>query len=116
MRPFQMFLIFSAGIVTAVHGEACYYFNNDPIEGTTKWFRFHQDNPPHWSWNSVEGVTKIQDDGWVYFDYNKINNIVIFYKDGRSTLYQPPNNEKGGWCTLQSGGQNNIDYIKGWWS
>ncbi len=118
MKPFQTFLIFSAATVVAVTGEPCYYFNNDPIDGTSEWFQFHEDNPPHWSWNAVngDGETKVQDDGWAYFDPNMLNNIVIFYKDGRSTLYQPPNNAKGGWCTLQPGGQNNIDYIKGWWS
>lgn len=116
MKPFQAFLMLSAATVVAVTAEPCYYFNNDPVGGTTKWFQFHQDNPPHWSWNAFEGETKIQDDGWVYFDYTTLNNIVIFYKDGTSTLYQPPNNEKGGWCTLQSGGQNNIDYIKGYTS
>lgn len=113
MKSISTLVLFSVAVST-VSAEPCYYFNNDPVSGTTKWFQFHQDNPPHWSWNSVYGQTKVQDDGWAYFDPTDLNNIVIFYKDGRSALYQPPNGEKGGWCTLQPGGQNDIDYIKGW--
>ncbi|TGO31401.1 hypothetical protein BHYA_0993g00010 [Botrytis hyacinthi] len=116
----QHLLALLAAFTTSALADPCSYYGPNAIGPTTgvTVFRFYNDNPGHWSWNAQSGDATIQDDGWMYFDGDGVNQgtsaIAVVYNNGDKYLYQPPSGSNGcleGRMLIEHPSESLIGYI-----